>query len=101
MQYAALAMSAWVAFSWVLGLIEDRALLEQRAERREAEIELISDTQRATEAAREAAGARRLELQRELSELEVLLREVQDATPDTDAPIAPVLRNLLERLPKE
>lgn len=101
MQYAALGLVLWIAFSWVTGLVEDRALLYQEVKRKDAEIELISATQRAEEMARIQAEAKILDVEAELDNLGAILQEVRNAPQTDDGDLAPVLLDLLERLSRE
>lgn len=91
-KYAGLALAGWLVLSQVIYVIEDRALAENRVKQLEGDVALLEKTADAVERARQAAEQTTIDLQRDLARVQSILDEVENAPPEDDAPMAPVLR---------
>ncbi|MEO1208376.1 MAG: hypothetical protein AAFX78_02440 [Cyanobacteria bacterium J06638_20] len=85
-------LGAWLLVSQVVGVIEDRALAEQRVKQLEADKQILLQTNEAVERARLAAEQTTVDRDQELTRLRGILDEVRNAPPEDDGPMAPVLR---------
>ena len=100
-KWPAIVMVIWLFVTWVIGLVEDRALAEARVEDLERDLALQSRVNRVVQDAQTQAQETSVDLQRQVDRLKAILREVQNAPDSKDAPIAPVLRDTLDRLSVE